>query len=546
MLTRSTMKRKTNYHFLLVMLFLYLNAFSQQQYNILWITVEDMSPRLGSYGDYTVPTPNIDQLAKEGVRYTNAYATYGVCAPSRHTLITGMYPTSTGAGAMRTWKRTSALDKITDPELLSIPVYEATPPAGVKCFSEILRQEGYYCTNNEKTDYQFSDPITAWDENGKDAHWRNRDNKNAPFFAVFNNVETHESKTFKQFSPRVANADSIKVPPYYPDTPTVRADMARHYDNIHSMDKWVGKLIKQLEDDGLLDRTIIFFFSDHGDGLPRAKRWVYDSGIHVPLIVRWPNGKEAGTINNDLVSFIDFAPTVLSLAGLTPPSYMQGNVFTGKQKDEPREYIYAFRDRMDPAPETIRAVRDYKYTYIRNYRPELPYLGFIPYRDQAAMMQEILKFKNDGKLNNDQWQFWAESKPVEELYDNERDPFQINNIASDPKYFSKLDELRRVHESFVTEHGDLGMISEKELIQKLWPPYGIQPITEKPSIKYSTNDKIELTSDTDGASIAYRWDEQDKWKLYKNPIKVKKGTKIEAVATRIGWKQSEVMIQVVN
>jgi arylsulfatase A-like enzyme len=234
--------------------------------------------------------------------------------------------------------------------------------------------------------------------------------------------------------------------------------MARHFDNIYAMDLWVGEMLDQLEADGMMDNTIIFFYSDHGDGLPRSKRWVYDSGLKVPLIVRWPDGKGAGTVNDELVSFIDFAPTTLSLANIKVPDYMEGQVFLGEAKAEPRQYIYAFRDRMDPAPETIRAVRDQRYKYVRNYRPDLPYIGFIPYRDQAEMMQKILQLKEEGKLGPDQWQFWAEKKPLEELYDTQQDPYEIHNLASEPEYFEKLAELRQAQEDFVAKYGDLGMI----------------------------------------------------------------------------------------
>lgn len=530
--------------FILIMLpgimlwFCSLSAFGQNQYNILWLTVEDMSPHLGCYGDSTVPTPNIDRLAKEGVRFTNAYATYGVCSPSRHSIIMGMYPTSTGAMAMRTWTRTSAIDKITDPELLNIPVYEATPPPEARCFSEYFRAAGYYCTNNSKTDYQFLPPVTAWDESSEEAHWRNRPDSGMPFFSVFNNTVTHESGTFKPRSPRVTDLKKIKVPPYYPDTPTVREDMARHYDNIYAMDQWVGEMLDQLEEDGLLDKTIIFFFSDHGDGLPRSKRWVYDSGIKIPLIVRWPDGKEAGTVNDELVSFVDFAPTMLSLAGLAIPEYMEGQAFLGEKKTEPREYIYAFRDRMDPAPETIRSVRDKRFKYIRNYRPDLPYIGFIPYRDQAAMMQEILKLTRENKLGSDQWQFWAEKKPVEELYDTRNDPYEIHNLAANSKYFDKLAELRTAHEAFIKEYGDLGLIPESELIKRLWPPAGEQPVTQTPEIMVDGH-TISLESQTKGASIAYRLENEERWQLYTKPLTIEDAETIEAKAIRLGWKESE-------
>jgi arylsulfatase A-like enzyme len=528
--------------FLLAQLLLFHPSTAQEEKppkpNILWLSVEDMSPHLGSYGDNTVPTPNIDRLAAEGVRYTNAYGTYGVCAPNRHTIITGMYPTSTGAMAMRTWTRTSAIDQITDPELLNIPVYEATPPAGVRCFPEYLRASGYYCTNNSKTDYQFRAPVTAWDESNGKAHWHNRPDEDMPFFAVFNNETPHESGTFEKRSPRVTDLNDIKVPPYYPDIPEVREDMAKHFDNIYAMDMWVGDMMDQLEADGLLDNTIVVFFSDHGDGLPRAKRWVYDSGIKVPLIVRWPDGRDAGKVNDELVSFVDFAPTTLALAGLEIPEYMQGQVFLGEQKAPAREYIYAFRDRMDPAPETIRAVRDKRYKYVRNYRPDLPYIGFIPYRDRAQMMQAIHKLNDAGKLGPDQWQFWAEKKPLEEFYDTQNDPHEINNLASDPAYFEKLAELRQAHISFVEEHGDLGMMDENDLIRLLWPPDGEQPVTATPELMVS-GDNIQLNSSTEGASIAYRFSENEGWKLYAQPIPHSGQESIEAVAIRIGWKESD-------
>jgi arylsulfatase A-like enzyme len=256
------------------------------------------------------------------------------------------------------------------------------------------------------------------------------------------------------------------------------------------------------------------------------------------LIIRWPGGR--GTINNDLISFIDFPPTVLSLAGITPPKYMEGQIFAGDKRVEPRQYIYAFRDRMDPAPETIRAVRDKRFKYVRNYRPELPYIGIIPYRDQAAMMQEINEMIAAGKLGQDQWQFWAKKKPIEELYDTKEDPFEIHNLASMPQYAEKLDELRQAQLDFVARYGDLGMIPETELIKKLWPPDGTQPTTASPEI-ISTGESIELKTTTQGASIAYRWHGDKTWRLYSTPIKPRRNKSIESVAVRIGWKPSDAV-----
>jgi len=522
------------------------------QPNILWITVEDMSPRLGCYGDHTIPTPNIDELAGESVRYTRAFGVYGVCAPNRHTLILGMYPTSTGAMAMRTWKRTAALDQITDPKLLAIPTYEATPPAQAHCFTQYLRASGYYCSNNVKTDYQFRDPITAWDDSSDKAHWRNRPTPRTPFFAVFNFTVTHESGTFKQRSPIVVDPSEVTLPPYYPDTPALRGDLARHYDNIAALDQQVGKLLKELRDDRLLDNTIIFFFSDHGDGLPRMKRWVYDSGIQVPLLIRYPHQKHGGTTNGELVSFVDFAPSVLSLTGIPVPKHMQGQAFLGPQRAAPRKYIYAARDRMDPAPETIRAVRDKRFKYVRNYRPELPYIGFIPYRDRAAGMKNLLQLIADKKLGANQWQFSGLKKPLEELYDTQTDPHEVHNLASDPRHFEKLAELRSAHETWTQETVDLGHLEETDLIKKLWPPDGLQPTTASPIIAVQQSRRqgkpamVSIRCPTAGASIAYRLSKSSRWLLYSKPFLLEGTDTVSTTAIRLGWKPSPTVEMRVN
>ncbi len=508
--------------------------------NILWLTCEDMSARLGCYGDGTVPTPNIDSIARAGVRYTNCYGVYGVCAPNRHTLITGMYPTSTGAMAMRTWKRTSALDQVTDPELLSIPTYEATPPPMVRCFTEHLRAAGYYCTNNAKTDYQFRPPVTAWDESSKRGHWRNRPSMETPFFAVFNCEVTHESGTFDQRSPAVTNPDQVILPPYYPDTPIVRRDVARQYDNIAVLDSWVGERLAELKDAKLDEDTYVFFFSDHGDGLPRMKRWVYDSGLHVPLLVRHPGNRAAGTTAEQLVSFVDFAPTVLSLAEVELPPCLEGHAFLGKQFVAPRRYVYACRDRMDPAPERIRAVRDDRFKYVRNYRADLPYLGVVPYRDKAGVMQEILRIKEAGELGPHQWQFSSTKKPLEELYDTQSDPHEIDNLASDPTHFRKLAELREAHQRWRQNYGDLGDLDERDLVRELWPPNGVQPTTSPPQVSLR-GEQYTISCETCGASIGYRFNRSDPWKLYSGPIRLQDTSPIYAVAHRIGWKPSKMV-----
>jgi len=514
--------------------------------NIVWITVEDMSPRLAAYGDSIAYTPNIDRLAREGIRYTNVYSVSGVCAPSRSAIITGMYPTTIGSQHMRTMRRTSAIADITDPELLAIPTYEAVPPPEVKAFTEYLRAAGYYTTNNSKEDYQFQRPIAAWDESSRQAHWRKRP-EGTPFFSVFNFNTTHESQVWSRADePWVIDTTRVELPPYYPDTPITRRDMARHYNNIQQVDEQVGNILSQLEEDGLLDETIVFFFSDHGDGLPRAKRWVYDSGLHVPLIIRWPDLRYGGEVDKDLVSFIDFAPSMLSLLDIPVPAYMQGQAFLGAQKAAPRSYIFAARDRMDPATDNMRAIRDKRYKYIKNYMPDRPYVQFLPYRDRMGLMQELLRLDREGKLEGPQQLWFRKTKPEEELYDTWSDPHEINNLADDPAYRDTLLELRQVHEQWKEETRDWGLIPETELKKRLWPPDGVQPRTEQVQFEYADTTfqetvTVTLTCTTEGSSIVYRFDDEERWLLYTDPLTIDESAVLSARAGRIGYAHSDTV-----
>jgi N-sulfoglucosamine sulfohydrolase len=366
--------------------------------NIVWISNEDMSPRLGAYGDRLARTPVLDRLARESIRYTRAFTTAPVCAPSRAAIITGMYQNAIGAQHMRTTEDTV-------PELPG--PYLAVPPFYVKAFPEYLRRAGYFTSNRAKTDYQFGVPFTIWDDLGQNAHWRNRPDPRQPFFSVFNLEITHESRIFpsspaRQGKPLVTDPRAIHVPPYYPDTPLVREELARVYDNIADMDAQVGQILKQLEDDGLAENTIVFYWSDHGDGVPRAKRSLYDSGLRVPLMIRWPKALSPpfapGTVNDELVSFIDLAPTTLAAAGLDVPVHMQGRVLTGPKAGPAPQYVFAARDRMDIEYDMMRSARDGRFLYIRNVSPELPYAGHIVYRNQSAIMQEWLRLQAEGQL----------------------------------------------------------------------------------------------------------------------------------------------------
>ncbi len=531
-----------------------ISLLAQKKPNIVWVVCEDISPTLSMYGDNTAKTPVLDQLAKEGMVYTNAYATVGVCAPSRSAIITGMYPTSIGTMHMRTgkdifsWgKRDYEIDiDINDVSGKPIRQYSTVIPEEVKCFPEYLRANGYYCTNNAKTDYQFAAPITAWDENDEKAHWRNRP-KNTPFFSVFNFGTTHESRLWKNADkPQTVDPENVKVAPYFQDTEISRTDIARHYSNIELMDKEVGNIIAQLKEDGLYDNTIIFFYSDHGGPLPRQKRAIYDSGLKVPFIVKDVDSRNKGRTDR-MISFVDLAPTLLSLVNIKPPAYMQGKAFLGNYAEKPRDFIYGSSDRFDEVTDRLRAVRDKQFLYVWNYYPEKIKYKDIKYRKQIPMMMEMLTLRDQKKLNEIQMQ-WFETKTSEELYDCKNDPDNIKNLIDDPKYKEELNKLRKAFLMHQQEFVDLGLIPESQLINMMWPDFK-QPRTATPDMTQKGN-KIILHCATPGASIAYKISDKpnekfkytDKWKLCSGPLPLVAGKYYYVIAERIGFKQSETVI----
>lgn len=539
--------------------------------NILWLVTEDMGPYIPPFGDTTVATPNLSKLAAEGVVYPNLYSTSGVCAPSRAAITTGMYPSSIGANHMRTNSYTIERE---------LPAYEAMPPSDVKMISELLRKAGYYCTNNYKTDYQFKAPVTAWDESSPYAHWRNRED-NQPFFSVINFTETHESGLFEPYgfreietrlyhagdnsynwknkgashaNNRMTEEDTpvhiptdtkFNIPPYLVDNGVTQRDMWKMYNNIAEMDKQVGAVLQQLEDDGLLENTIIMFYGDHGGPLPREKRLIYDSGLNTPMIIRFPKKMQAGTKDNQLISFVDFAPTLLSLIGEAPKPYMQGQAFLGNYKVEERDYIHAAADRFDAETDVIRAVRDEQFKYIRNYRPEQGYYLPITYRERIPAMQELLRLRDAGQLNDAQKQWFRESKPNEELFDCATDPFELNNLANNPEYKNKLNELSAEMDKWLKTIADNPDLPEDELIKKLWNGYGKQPVTSNPIIT-NDNEKVTLSCETEGASIGFKIIEKGgkspkSWEVYQNAIGLSQGSKLVVQAHRIGFKPSETV-----
>jgi len=488
--------------------------------NILWISCEDTSPDLGCYGDDYADTPNLDRLASEGCRYTNAFVPYPVCAPTRSSIITGMYPSTIGSMHMRTNMRG----------------YETVPPPYVRCFSEYMRAAGYFCTNHTKTDYQFKAPFTAWDK-GRD--WRDRPG-DMPFFSVINLTVSHESRNWpKKNETLIHDPAKVPVPPYYPDTPIVRQNLARYYDNVTKMDQQAGEILARLDADGLSDSTIVFFWGDHGRGLPRHKRWCYDSGIHVPLIVRRPGGIEPNTVCDDLISLVDLGPTVMSLASVKIPSYMQGRPFLGGRKVPPRRFIVAGRERMDKdSHDHIRCIRDKRYKYIRNFMPEKAYAQPIPYRDRMPIMQEWRRLNEEGALKGPQKLFFRKTKPKEEFYDTLNDPHEIDNLIESPEYAGRIAKMRGQLKKWSEQTGDLGGTPEEELKERMWPG-GNQPVTAVPTIRIESARAI-IRCATDGASIGYRLTNDGPWQLYSKPIKCESGDMLQAKAIRIGYKESRI------
>jgi len=503
--------------------------------NILCVVCEDISPYLGCYGDPAAYTPNLDRLAEEGIRFTNVFSVSGVCAPSRAALITGLYPSSFGANNMRSNRKDL-------PELKGCPPYEATPSSEVKCYTEFMRAAGYYCTNNDKEDYQFNAPGTAWDESSRHAHWRNRP-ESANFFAIFNLLRSHESQIWNWLDePKSVDPADVPVPPYYPDNDVVRKDIATLYTNISIMDREVGEILDMLEKDGLMDSTIIIFYSDHGGPMPRGKREILDSGLKVPMIIRLPGAKKAGTVNDELVSFVDIPATILSFAGVPIPEYMHGQAFMGDQKAEPRDYIFAARDRMDGQTDCRRAVRSKNFKYIRNYMPEVGAYLPIKFRKTMPTMQELLRMKEEGSLNEDQMYWFRESKTIEELYNIEKDPNELQNLAGDPEYDKVLEEMRQVHEKWMQEIKDPGPIPEKELVESMWPDM-VQPATAPPVISIE-NGMVSIETPTPGSSVEYQVNGKGLTEkhsfLYTEPFKVENGDRITARAYRIGYMPSQL------
>ncbi|MDC0584183.1 sulfatase [Bacteroidales bacterium] len=530
-------------------------ANEEKKPNFLFITCEDISPYLSFYGDTLANTPNLDQLAKESLIFDNAFTTVGVCAPSRSSLITGMYPVSIGTHNMRTGRDVMSWGqrdydgsekKLTDREGKPFCEYSAVLPADMRCYTTFLRREGYFVSNNHKTDHQFASPISAWDENNTEAHFNNR-MPGQPFLSIFNMEITHESRLWLKAKDSLrVNANEVKIPSYIPDFKQARIDFARNYSNIEEMDIKIGKLLEDLKNTGEYENTYIFFFSDHGGPLPRGKRMIYDSGLKVPFMVSYPDKTKTGRTDR-LISFVDIAPTILSLANIEIPDYMQGKAFLGSQKAPERPYIFGSGDRFDECNDRVRCIRDKDYMLVKNYFMDQPRYRDVAYRKQIPMMPEFLRMRDEGALNETQMLWFNPSKPEIEFYDVNADPEQVNNLAHLPEHQDKIKKMLTALEKWQEKIDDKGGVPEAQLLESMWPQMQ-QPQTAIPEVKL-TNDGYEAICSTDGADIVYRYSETadtiqelDHWMIYTAPVEKKEGFLVHFRATRIGYKDSEQAI----
>ncbi|AWW73750.1 sulfatase [Erythrobacter sp. KY5] len=529
----------------------------EQRPNIVLIVFEDLSPRWGAFGDELAQTPSIDALAQQSVRYPNTFTTAGVCAPSRSALITGVHQQTLGTHQMRT---KGALPGMSGGGPIE---YEAVPPPQVKAFPELLRAAGYYTSNNGKTDYQFGEPFTIWDANAPDADWRGR-RDGQPFFAMINIYETHESYIWPEDresdtpllnavtqrnqrdlagKARLTDPADVEVPPYLPDTPIVRRDIATHYDNIAFAERKVAEVVAKLDADGLLENTIVVVTTDHGDGLPRMKRTVYDSGLRVPLMVRFPDERRAGEVDSRLVSFVDLAPTILEWAKIARPPFIQGRNFVlGEQRD----YVFAAADRHDNVLGRVKAARDDRFKYMRNYRPDLAILRPLAFRDAQLAMQEFWRLAAEGGLPPAAARLVTAPSPAEELYDTQADPHEIDNLADDPAFRDVLIRMRGAMDAWLERTGDLSAVPEAEMIETMWPGM-VQPITAPPTVAVKDG-RVTISSATSGASIAYVLGEEElsPGTIYTRPFEVGGGVTVKARAIRYGYAPSETVTQTVR
>ncbi len=449
--------------------------------NILWLIAEDMGPQLGCYGTPQVWSPNLDRLAEQGMRYTHAFATAPVCSASRSAFMTGMYQTTIGAHNHRSHRDDG---------------YKL--PQGAELLTTRLQRAGYYTANvreiepglrgTGKTDWNFAPPRKAFDSD----KWSDL-KSHQPFYAQINFPETHrghEWNTAHKELARRADPEKVELPPYYPDHPVARADWAQYLNTVMALDKKIGRVLKKLDEEGLAENTIVIFFGDHGQAHVRGKQWCYDSGLHIPLVLRWPKGMEAprgyeaGTVSDQLLSAIDLTATTLALAGVEKPEPMQGRVFLGEASEPARQYVFAARDRCDETVFRIRTVRDGRYRYIRNYYPERPFLQTNRYKESTYPMLPLMRrLHQQGKLTPVQEVLFAPQRPAEELYDTQADPHEIHNLAGSAEQEATRQRMRAALDQWIEESNDQGATPEPQAIVEHWDKAARERYKNRPRAK---------------------------------------------------------------
>ena len=417
--------------------------------NILWLTSEDHGPEMGCYGDPNARTPNIDALAAKGMLFKRAWSVAPVCAPARSVIISGLYTSSSGGQHMRSM----------------VPL-----PDSVRLYPQYLRDAGYYCTNNSKEDFNVQKPKQLWNASSGTAHWRNRP-EGQPFFAIFNSTKSHESQIRTRPHKQVADPAKMRVPAYHPDTPEVRQDWAQYYDKVSEADEDAGKHLKEIEAAGLAADTIVFYYGDHGSGMPRSKRWPCNSGLHVPMVVffpeKWkhlaPKEYQPGGKSDRMVSFVDLAPTLLSIVGIEPPAWMQGHAFAGSFQTSPQLFLFGERGRMDERMDLVRSVTDGRYVYLRNYFPHVSQGQRVAYQFETPTTRVWRSQFDEGKTNDAQSIFWRVPKPPEELYDLQQDRDEVRNLASHSEHQETLERLRSAQREHLVSIRDVCFLPESEL-----------------------------------------------------------------------------------
>ena len=493
-------KRKLS---LAILLICFFNDFSQNKPNILWLVCEDQSLFFSAYGDSSAYTPNINKLALSGTIYDNFYAVSPVCAPSRSSIITGMYPTTIGTQNMRAYKKNKGLIN----SKTNLPIYSAVPKRKVQFFTEILRANGYYCSNNSKEDYNMEMSPLAWDESNKNAHWRNRA-KNQPFFSVFNLNITHESRIWGNYAQHSMEAvNKVILPPFFPENDIIKNDYVTNYKNIETLDNQIGEIINKLKEDGLYEKTIIFFYSDHGGPFPRYKRSIYDTGLKCPLIIKWIEKKKLKR-NNQMISFIDLAPTVLDICMKEIPENMEGVSFYNNNN---RNFIYAATDRFDEFTDNRRCIRNKNFKLILNRDTNSSIVKPVSYRKNMNTMRILDSLNNLRKntLTMDNW--YKKTKSKYELYDIINDPYELNNLYKNKDYESVFNELKKKLNNWIN-HSDYGNKDETELIKEIWPN-GKKPELKDPNI-IKKGKGFKIISNNDNSSLGWRDGTSKNWRIY--------------------------------